>query len=53
MSTDYYIYKTILTGLELNLTGMSLLRFVQSSTNCTLEKFEEIYEQIQEAWQKS
>lgn len=52
MSTDYHIFKTIMTGLDLNLTGMSLVRFVQSSTGCTLEQFEEIYQQIQEAWIK-
>lgn len=52
MSTEYHIFKTIMTGLELNLTGMSLFRFVQSSTGCTLEQFEEIYQQIQEAWLK-
>ena len=52
MGSDYHIFKAIFTGLELNLTGMGLFNFVQRSTNCTLEKFEEVYEQIQEAWIK-
>lgn len=52
MGTDYHIFKTILEGLDLRLTGMSLYRFVQSSTGCSLPKFEEIYEEIQEAWRK-
>lgn len=52
MTTEYHLFKTILDGLDLNLTGMSLFRFVQSSTSCTLEQFEEVYQQIQEAWIK-
>lgn len=52
MGSDYHIFKSILTGLELNLTGMGLFNFVQRSTSCSLEKFEEIYQQIQEAWHK-
>ena len=52
MSTEYHIFKSIMTGLELNLTGMGLFNFVQRSTGCSLEKFEEIYQQIQEAWIK-
>lgn len=52
MTTDYHVFKTILTGLELNLVGMGLFNFVQRSTGCTLEKFEQVYQQIQETWQK-
>lgn len=52
MGSEYHIFKTILTGLELNLTGMGLFNFVQRSTGCTLETFEEVYQQIQEAWHK-
>lgn len=49
---DYFIFKSILTGLDLSLTGMGLLNFVRSSTGCTLDQFEEVYDQIQEAWTK-
>lgn len=52
MVTDYYIFKLILEGLDLNLTGMSLVRFVQAGTGCSLEQFEQVYQQIQEAWLK-
>lgn len=51
-SVSYYIFKSIMTGLELNLTGMGLVRFVQSSTGCTLQEFETVYEEIQDAWNK-
>lgn len=41
-----------MTGLELNLTGMGLFNFVQRSTGCTLQEFEDVYQEIQEAWHK-
>lgn len=52
MTTHYHIYKAILAGLELNLTGMSLFDFVRGVTDCELELFEEIYEEIMAAWNK-
>lgn len=52
MTTEYHLFKMILEGLDLKLTGMSLYRFVQSATDCTLEQFEAVYQQIQEAWKK-
>jgi hypothetical protein len=52
MTTEYHLFKLILEGLDLKLTGMSLFRFVQAGTGCSLEDFEEVYQQIQEAWRK-
>lgn len=52
METEYHIFKVILEGLGLNLTRPALLEFVQNGTGCTEEQFEEVYEQIREAWIK-
>lgn len=52
MNNEYYIFKLILEGLDLNLTGMSLLRFVQAGSGCSLQEFEQVYQQIQDAWHK-
>jgi hypothetical protein len=52
MDNEYFVIKTIMTALNLNLTGEGLRTFVMQSTGCSLEQFEEIYEQIQAAWIK-
>jgi len=52
MDKEYFVFKTILTALDLNLVGEGLRNFVMSSTGCTLELFEQVYEQIQAAWMK-
>lgn len=53
MDSDYYIFKTIMTALDLNMVGEQLRTFVMKSTGCTLQQFEQVYEQIQAAWNKS
>ena len=53
MDSDYYIFKTIMTALDLNMVGEQLRTFVMKSTGCSLQQFEEVYEQIQAAWNKS
>lgn len=50
MSSDYLIIKAILSGLELKMTGNSLVRFVQRCTHCSLEEFEKNYEEVMKAW---
>jgi hypothetical protein len=52
MDNEYFVFKTIMTALELNLTGEGLRTFVMKSTGCTFEQFEQVYEQIQAAWIK-
>ncbi len=52
MDSDYYIFKTIMTALELNMVGENLRLFVMNSTGCSLENFEQVYSQVQEAWNK-
>lgn len=53
MDSDYYIFKTIMTALDLNMVGEQLRTFVMKSTGCTLQQFEQVYEQIQAAWNSS
>ncbi len=52
MDKEYFIFKTIMTALDLNLVGQELINFVINSTGCTVKEFEYIYEQIQEVWCK-
>lgn len=49
---DYFVYKYIMQGFDLNLTRLDLQEFVIKSTGCTPEKYAEILEQISEAWKK-
>jgi hypothetical protein len=51
-SNPYFIFKTIITGLDLNLTGSGLQKFVQNSTGCSIQEFETEYQEIQAAWMK-
>jgi hypothetical protein len=53
MDSDYFVFKTIMTALDLNMVGEQLRTFVMKSTGCTLQQFEQVYEQIQAAWNKS
>lgn len=48
--TDYQVFRATLEGLDLKMVGEGLRRFVQSSTGCTLQHFEEVYQEIQETW---
>jgi len=50
MDSDYFVFKTIMTALDLNMVGEQLRTFVMKSTGCTLQQFEQVYEQIQAAW---
>ena len=49
---DYFIYKSILQGYDLELSGTALKNFVLKSTGCSPDKFSQILEQIVEAWTK-
>lgn len=42
---DYFVIKTLRTGLELNLTGEALRLFVQTGTGCSLEQYNKVYEE--------
>jgi hypothetical protein len=53
MDSEYFVFKTIMTALDLNMVGEQLRTFVMKSTGCTLQQFEQVYEQIQAAWNKS
>jgi hypothetical protein len=52
MDKEYFIFKTIMTALDLDLVGKELADFVTNSTGCTVKEFEYIYEQVLEAWCK-
>jgi hypothetical protein len=52
MDNEYFVFKTIITALDLNMVGEQLRTFVMQSTGCSLEQFEQVYEQIQAAWTK-
>jgi len=52
MDNEYLVFDTIMTALDLNMVGEQLRIFVMQSTGCSLEQFEQVYEQIQAAWVK-
>lgn len=48
--TEYQVFKAILDAIELNLVGERLRTFVQDSTGCSYNMFEQVYSQIQQSW---
>jgi hypothetical protein len=52
MSDQYYVLKSILTALELNLVGEALREFVQRSTGCDIHTFHQVYDEVVQAWTK-
>ena len=50
--TQYFIIKTILSALELNMTGEMLREFVQRSTGCSVHEFHQCYDEVVKAQTK-